>query len=362
MASLYLGGLSFPSKHFRPAWSYRGQSGQFILTGVSLLAFVALTVAGPQLTFENGSFVISEPDSDKKVVVATTPSPSPIDGGKFKTMVNGVLVSFDQRGLGVQYRGKGGFSGLTYVPTSPKAFSALEIVQNTALIKSDKRLERVSALSGFETVGNVVFLLVRWEEADGKPWLEAVVSIDTSGEEPVTKYVGRFAGMTRAKGTASDELHAGASGLLALVNQSGKSGIGLVALPSGSVSERLFESAPHAILINGNRVLATEKTEHGTTILSVLDESSLAKRPIFETRGAITDIKVAGVLAVTTGGVLQLLSLETGALTVIEKDAGTAETAYGVLVWSPKSEPKNAAILELDGWSRVATWSAAKRS
>lgn len=315
-------------------------------------------VAGPQLSFENGAFIIRGEGSEPETFVALVPEPSPIVGGKFKVLLNGVLVSFDQRGLGVQYRGKGGFSGLTYVPTSAKAFSAPEIVQNAEMIRAGTRQDRATALSGFEIIGNVAYLLVRWEDSDGKAWLEAIVSVDASSDEPVTKFVGRFDGLTDAKGLVSDKLDAGIGGLVSLISHSDKVGVGVVALPKGDVSYSYFEIAPKTLIFNNHMLYGVAKTDYGTLMLSTIDESTLVQKPIFETRGEIVNIGVQSAMGVKEGGVLQLLSLESGSLTTFAKDSGIAGTPYGVLVWFPKEEPKSAILLERGGWTKVATWSA----
>ncbi len=328
---------------------------------MSLLGLAVLAFFEPTLTFEDGAFIVSESGSEIRSVVKIAPEPAPIEADRFKVTIDGVLVTFDKRGLGIQYRGKGGFSGLTYVPTTYKAFNAQEIALNAASITSGQRSDRVAALSGSEVVGNVVYLLLRWEEKDGKPWFEGVVAIEVSGDDPVTKFLGRVEGLSMAKGLVSDTLFVGQSGLIARVVKDGKASVAIVALPGGGLSYRPFASSPQSLIWNDQLFYELEKSDYGSTILSVFDEANLTKRSFFETRDEIVEVGLPGAMVVKEGGVVRLLSLESGAMTTMDADSGFATTPLGVLVWSPKLAPKSAALLERGGWTKSATWTAVKK-
>lgn len=327
---------------------------------MSLLAILAFVASEPTLAFEGGAFNIVVPGSETKIVVRISPEPSPVTGDKFKVTLNGVLITFDQRGLGIQYRGKGGFSGLTYVPKSGKAFSAQEIVANSALIAAGHASERVAALSGFEIFGDTVYLLARWQRADGAPWFEAIVSIDASAEEPVTRLIARVQGLTRAQATIEDRLYAGSSGIVAPLFDDSGAMTAVIGVPSGEVNYKRFPVAPASLLHNGLAMYDLETTDYGTQILSRYRDGDLAKSAIFESRGSLVDIGVDGVLLENIGAETRLLSLKSGALMPIAADSGVKTIPLGTLVWEPKSQPKSARLYDRGGWTVLARWSASK--
>ena len=138
---------------------------------MSAILLCAIAVYGPQLTFVDGAFNVTDGDKTETVALNAGAASAPLVGDNISMQVGDVLVTFDERGLGIQYGKQGGFTTLSYMPTTPKLFSAEEIKANADAITSGERSARVSAVSGFVVVKDTLYMLMRWEDKDGKPWL-----------------------------------------------------------------------------------------------------------------------------------------------------------------------------------------------
>ena len=202
------------------------------------LLFVTFVLSGPGLSYADGVFTVLDGQDTVTVPLSSGDPPLPVAGDRLSLEVGGTLITFDHRGLGIQYGTKGGFTGLGYMPTTPKLFTAEEIVRNVELVESGERQFRVSALSGFEVVDDVVYLWLRWDDKDGEPWLETLVNIDTSGDAPSVNLIGRFDGFSFTRGTVADELHAMRGSLFVMTRTKAGFGVGEYNLESGEVAYR----------------------------------------------------------------------------------------------------------------------------
>jgi hypothetical protein len=84
-------------------------------------------------------------------------------------------------------------------------------------------------------------------------------------------------------------------------------------------------------------------------------------RAVLETRGEVLATSVTNVLLVREEGRDSLFSVVSGAKIPVEKDAGFAETPFGVLVWTPKAKPTSAFLRETGGWRKLSEWKATAR-
>lgn len=322
---------------------------------ISFVLAAAFTVQ-PDISFADGLFTIKDGDDTVTVPLSTTAPLLDATADRLSMEVSGTLITFDQRGLGIQYADKGGFTGLGYMPTTPKLFTREQILRNVELIDSGERQASVSSISGFEIVGDTVFLLLRWDDKAGDPWLETLVYIDTSGEAPKVNLVGRFVGFTFAKGVVSDELHGKGGRLYAVTRSESGFGIGDYSPADQKVGYRIVPGVVDRITLFGDGFLTERTTVYGTTLIGVLDPLSLAHRMVLETRGEVVESGLLSALRIKEGGASSLVALGSGAKIEVESGWAYADTKFGVLKWNPVEEPEQAELLETGGWKRVASW------
>lgn len=315
-----------------------------------------VAVAGPQLTFTNGAFKIMDGPVEETVALSAGAPPVDFTGDRMSMDVGGVLVTFDQRGLGIQYGKQGGFTGLTYMPTTPKLFSSQEIAHNVELIESGERTARVSALSGFVVVKDRLYLLLRWDDKDGQPWLETLVDVDTSGEAPKVGLLARLAGYSFARGRVSDRLHAAGDTVFVLTR--GGEGLSMESYDTLGKSTSLMPLGTDADTVGplGSRFLTVRGTPYGTKILGVFDPSKSKFREFFETRGEVVPSGLRSAVVLREAGAKSLFDVSSGAKLAITDDSGFAQASLGVLVWSPAAAPRQATLYAPDGWAPLAQW------
>ena len=320
--------------------------------------FAAVLLSWPELSYADGIFTILDGQDAATVPLSSGDPPVPVAGDRLSLEVGGTLITFDQRGLGIRYGSKGGFTGLGYMPTTPKLFTREEIVHNVELIESGARQFKVSALSGFEVVDDVLYLWLRWDDKDGEPWLETLVNIDTSGDAPKVNLIGRFDGFSFTRGTVADELHAMRGSLVVMTRTEAGFGVGEYNLESGEVTYRRVADRDEVCRRVGARFYTLRRTETGMTTVGIVEPFLARYRPILETRGAIVRSNLSSALVLQEGEALTLVSIDSGARRELPADAAYAETALGVLVWSPAKNPASAELIEPEGWSVVAEWTA----
>ena len=325
--------------------------------GLLALAFLAQ----PQLSFAGGEFTVIDGEQKVTVPLSAAEPPKAFKGDKLNMRIGDTLVTFDQRGLGIQYRGKGGFTTLAYMPTSPKIFSAEEIARNTELAKSGERPARVSAVSGFEIVNDKLYLLLRWEEKSGKPWLETLVDVDTSGDAPKIGLIGRFGGFSFTSGAVSDELYSSGTKLFALLRGIDGLAIGTCDTTMGTTAFKKLGPIVDQVNRMGALFYTVTKTPYGMKSVGVVNPTPERFRAVLETRGDVIATAVTGVLLVREEGRDSLFSVVSGAKMPVEKDAGFAETPFGVIVWTPRARPTSAFLRETGGWRKLSEWKASAR-
>lgn len=319
---------------------------------------VTVLLSAPELSYADGVFTIVDGQDTVTVPLSSGEPPVPVAGDKLSLEVGGTLITFDQRGLGIRYGNKGGFTGLGYMPTTSKLFTPEEIVSNVELIESGERQFRVSALSGFEVVEGVVYLWLRWDGKDDAPWLETLVSIDTSGDAPSVNLIGRFNGFSFTRGAVADELHSIGGSLMVMTRSQVGFGVGEYDVESREFAFRLVAGRDDVCRRVGDKFYAMRRTETGMTTVGIVDPIFALYRPIIETRSSIVRSNLSSALVLRDGDSLTLLSIDSGARRSLPAGAAYAETDMGVLVWSPADDPTSAELIEPGGWSVVAAWAA----
>jgi hypothetical protein len=313
-------------------------------------------VVQPKLAFAGGAFVISEGEDKLTVPLSAADPPAQFKGDKLNMRLGDTLITFDKSGLGIRYRGKGGFTTLAYMSTSPKIFSTEEIVRNAELAKSGERPARVSAVSGFEVVNDRLYLLLRWDDKSGKPWLETLVDVDTSGDAPKINLIGRFGGFSYTSGPVCDELYSTGTKLFVVLRGVDGLALGTCDTLQGTTAFKKLAPIVDECHRFGSLFYTVTKTPHGMKSVGIVNPVPERFRTVLETRGEIARSSLTSALAVKEGGHISLFAFVSGAKLPIEDGSGFAETTFGVLVWSPKSKPVRATLRETETWAAISEW------
>lgn len=330
-----------------------------MLWSATLLVAAWVQDPGVNLSFEDGVFIVK--GSARTEQVSTIPKKDPIDVEEqtFRLFHKDQIVTFDQRGLSIGSPGKMLSSKFTTFATSKRLFSTKEMAENEAAFRSGKRKKEVSGLSGYVLDGSVLYTLVRWDERDGKPWFEAVVSIDLDAAEPEFAYAGRFRGFTTASGKVGDRLSLVGGKLVALTQTQDGFGISTLDPKTGDArykavgpkvgDGRLVPGSTHAVTI--------DKTRSGSFRLGVVNTASWSYRPAAEIRGKILGLHAPCLVQYKTKDGQMVLNLESGAELPLPLDCKMKSVDDGLLVWAPAKSPTVAVVYVPTTFRTLARWS-----
>jgi hypothetical protein len=324
------------------------------------LAFASFALAKQlQLNYASGAFTIKDGSDAIEIPLSAAEPREPLRADRLNLRLGDTLITFDKRGLGIQYGSKGGFTKLAYVATSPLLFDAEEIERTKRLISEGRRSADVSALSGFEVVNDRIFLLMRWDGADDDPWLEALIDLDTSGDAPKVGVISRFGGFSFAKGPVSDELYSRDTRLFTPLRATFGLALGLYDTAGATKRFVNLGGAVDSCIPLGQNFLTTTKTSYGMTSIGYIDTKSERWRAVFETRGLLLPTPLDSAIRVKEGGFSFLFDVETGAKSPLSATTAVAKTPYGILVWDPADKPTTATLREQGTLLPLAEWKKA---
>ena len=170
-------------------------------------AFLAGAIqAEPTLSYSNRIFTINDGDTVHTVALDQIQMVMNPTADSMKVEIGESVITFDNRGLGLHYADKGGYTGLPAYTNTRKLWTVEEIQSNVALINEGMRSDRLNAISGYELIEDDLYILARWDDKNGDPWLEALVQVNIEEDTPALNLLGRFDGFTFAKGPVSDVL------------------------------------------------------------------------------------------------------------------------------------------------------------
>lgn len=271
---------------------------------------------------------------------------------------SGKQIILEKRGLGIEVKGKLAFSTLPDVPVSGRIFTKEQIEENRRQFAAGKRRAAFSAVSGYEYLGTILYLLLRWDEAPSRPWLEAVVALDLSQEPLQPRLVGRLPGFSLATGQIDDRLDSRAGDLIALNNRG--EDWGLASFRPATGETEFLPWGPRAtsgrFMAGGSRAAGLSRTAYGTTLVTWASLADEAARPALEVRGGVRGLIEPGILRYRQGSATILVNLETGAELRPGWDPVAVSTRRGLLVWSPAENPKEAQLLEPASFRALASW------
>ncbi len=271
---------------------------------------------------------------------------------------------WDERGLSVRSGQWLHSTRLSEAAVSRKIFDRDEILETVALVKAGKRSREASSLSGAVRIGREVFMLVRWDDADKQPWLEALFRIDLEAAKPKPLLVGRFAGLSKAEGNLDDQMFIRDGKLAIVAAQKAVWGLATYEAKAG------FEFRPMGdVLLEYSRTsprlgMFTEKTGYGTTVIGRVDWTTGVRRNVAESRGRLRFVD-EGEPAVVVESYLnrtRLINIETGAFRWLPASVALRRGKSGLVVWTPFDKPQRAWLYNPERWDQMAYWPGPPRS
>lgn len=359
-------GFTFPSRHLRASASYRGQSRQFILGAEAMLAhflIASATLQTPQtvqIDLKRDAFVVTGPSGPETVPLRQTPK---VAQDKFALKDGDHWVVWDQRGLTVRVGTHAKTTRLPDVATSLKANTREQIAETIDKIQRGERTREAAALSGFELVGEQLYLLVRWEEKGGAPWMECVVRVDLATKSNAPVFVGRMPAVSKASGPVADELFLTGGKLATIAVDGPQWGLAFwdVAESFGRFVGIGSGLARHSVQPDGASVLFVEDTGYRTQLGGVAQLPSGERRNLVESAGRVSFVSAKPIVARIDDDLgVALRFAGSGLEQRFAKGTEARACGYGLLVWSPKEAPLRAALFPGSDWIPSARWSPAQ--
>ena len=264
-------------------------------------------------------------------------------------------VVWDERGLTTRDGDWTVTDRLEAVPVSAKAQSKAAIAKTVAAVKAGKRTRAAAGLSGARRLGTLVYLLPRWEEKDGTPWLEALIVVDLAKPHPKARLLGAFDGLSLARKPVEDRMDLDGGLLTVPVNGDDAWGVATY-----DPKKSKFGFRPRGVrllaLEPDGRII--EKTAYGTTLAGRQDDGRTI--PWIETRGPAEFVPGPGPILVRCGD--RLRNAVTGAETRLAPEASVRRTNAGLLVFWPEKTPRSARLLEPSRLEERARWERGTRA
>jgi hypothetical protein len=323
-----------------------------------LLCIAALTVTRKvddyTLSLFQGSFVVRR-GSEVARVPLNPPEEKPILVALFRRDRN--FAVWDDRGLTVRTGRSVHSTRLPDIAVTRKLFPKEEILKTVGMIHQGVRRKEADSLAGSRRIGHEAYFLLRWNETSGKPWLEALVSVDLAAKHPEPVLIGRFEGISTAEGRIADKLFLANGCLCAATRREHDWGI---ASYSPTNKEFLFRSEGNDLVSMEPTGLYIERTPYGTNIGGRIDLKTGTPTRMFEDRSKPGWMDAGEpALAYTTGHNRRVLrNCDSGAELLVSDKARARRCGKLVIVWSPPEAPSHAYLYDPVRWDRLAAWKA----
>lgn len=327
----------------------------------SIAAGIIITQQAPlrQITFQDDLFTINGPEGQTKVSLKPQFEPMNTATGRLWLPVAGQVLTFDSNGVGFRKNNVSTYATYAAVATSDKLFSPAQIAQIKADVAAGTKKLEVSAVSGWEKVGETAYLILRWDDRAGTPWLEVLMKFEFPKGKPTPTFLGRFDSMTRAAGRVNDKLMFENGELLTVTHATDVS-----LLESYDIKEKAFKKTPlserffDAKLIPGSLAgFGLQKTPANTFLVSFIDRETQSSRQVIEIRGNIAGVYAPSILHYKNDGRDILFSMNSGAEIVIPANCGIKDVPAGILLWTPAQKPQAAALYSSGSFRTLARWS-----
>lgn len=330
------------------------------------VAWTALSTPAPQaqlpvrVVLQGSRFTLVSGAKRDQVPLQTAsldePSEKKWPDGRVMFRKDDAYAVWDSRGLTTRNGSWVHSSQLTEIPVSPKIFTRDEIVKTNLLVQGGQRKRAASNLLGAFRDGTRVYLLVQWMDSEEKPWLEAISVVDLADERPKSRLIGRFAGTTLPIPPGENRLFLREGKIAVWMKTDEYWGLGLLDTESEAFDSIRVGSQLEAVGLASDRLgWFVERTDHPSQVLGRFHRTLLHRRDLIETRGSVRlmDRREPWIAVVHDDPGVFLQNLETGARIRLPADPGFRWTAFGVLVWSPRTKPTTATLYDPARWSKL---------
>lgn len=326
------------------------------------LALMGVQTPENTITYKDGIFTLT--GAEGAVKVSTLPGLVPMNTstGRLWLPVNGKVVTFDSKGLGIRANNRASHTTFPSVPTSSKLVTKDQADEINREVANETRSLDVSALSGWELVGNKVYLLLRWDtKTDKKPWMEVLVELDMGVKTPTTRAIGMFKGFSTAQGRVNDRLVSLQGKLAVATVENNTLGIALFDPSNETFTYQETASAPtnllDAKLVQNSRYGMTfSKTAAGKILVGTFSTEEPGHRLAAEIEGPIVDAFQPCVLVHLRQNQKIVTDLLTGTELAVPRDCGLQPTNKGLLLWTPTQKPTSAALYTFGAFRTLARW------
>lgn len=310
----------------------------------------------PMIDYRAGAFTVSAEGFSQTVQAVDDPArptrAMSVRSGEY-------WVMWDDRGLTVRVGDQATTTRLGDVATSPRVQTRDEIIATAEKIASGRRSRDAKALSGWQFSGDELYLVFRWEESDGTPWLEALFRLNVPAKDRKPALVGRFEGLSQAKGAVDERLflHRGAPAMV--TTREHEWGISAWDASAGKATfsklgERLMSNRVSA---DGESVFFLERSAYGTALAGRTATDGVRELfAEFRGQGYFVSTEPAIVLIEDDRNV-RLRICESGQEQSFALGTAATMTERGILAWSPKDAPVRAVLLSATDLSPLARWS-----
>lgn len=263
---------------------------------------------------------------------------------------------WDDRGLTLRKGKRAVSTRLKEIGTSPKLQEHNELKKSVQLIRKGDRTAGATALSGSKRIGDTVYFLLRWDDTEGKPWLEALVKVDLSEPKLIPHLVGKFSGLSMAKGEIDDKLIVHKSALGVITKDGDTWGEALYATSDKVFSYRKLGMGLKSFKLDKSLTgLFVDSSSYGATLAGLVDLKEGTRDEAMETRGTV-ELVGDDLALIGSNGTKALRNLKTGAELLLTDDAQYRLTPEGVIVFWGGRRPKRAVLYHSSDWSTLATW------
>lgn len=298
------------------------------------------------LGYQSDTFVVRK-GTHKETVSRLAPKPKAPAALSFRRDKRWAV--WDARGLTTRDGAWTLTDRLEAISVSPKAQERAAIRATLAKIKAGQRSRAASGLSGARRIGGVAYFLPRWDDKDGKPWLEALVAVDLSKPHPKARLVGTFGGLSLARGKIEDRLGIQNGLLTVTINTDSGSGDATYDPKRGRFAFQVRGPKLRSLEKDGRVV---EETPYGTVLAGRIDGSRTI--PWLEARGSVQFVAGVGPTLVRIGD--RVRNAVTGAELRLANDAALRRTGSGLLVFWPETLPRSARLYDYARFEERARW------
>jgi hypothetical protein len=323
-----------------------------MLVGTALTLLTQTTVDKVSLSYIDGRFVVRE-GVTRIYNAAERPEAGNVSIAYRR---DNAFAVWDDRGL-VTRRGE--FVAATKfeaVPTSPRLLGKEAIETNIRLLRSGVRRRPASGISGSVRIGENVVFFPRWDDANGKPWLEAAVRVKLTDPKPKPVVIGVLPGLSGAH-KFIDRYAKPMGDWAGIVVKTGD--IWGIYKVKPTTDEGELDDIGHDLQWVRASGYVCDREPTGLYALRRIDWPTGGTELLYESREPLELVDDQEPLVAIAEGARnrRLVNLETGALREVPPRTMVLRADQRFIAWQGAAEPVSATLYDPARWLPVAVWS-----